>query len=643
MEGGEEELEEEEQRLRPEQDEEKTEERLKKKGHGEQKGCIDRTRDFVQSTTFLVYTEATLSTWGDRMWSFAVALFLIELSPGSLRLTAVYGFSKSCAVLLLGAIIGDWVDRTARLTAVRIALVVQNGSVVLCSVVLALTLVYRTQIQNSQGGWLMTLCQVILIILAVVAILAGQATRICLNKDWVVVIAAGDKEKLAKLNAAMRRIDLCSKILAPVVVAQIMTFVSMLVGALFIAGWNVVSMVIEYYLYHRVYNSVPALAVKEKKGDKKDNGKDKDEDPENPAEDEHVQTKPPPTCFQKMFKPVLTLVNGWKTYFQQACFRAGLGLSFLYMTFLGFDNIMVGFVYTQGLSELAVSLLVAAGALLGVAGTFIYPPLRKKVGLHRTGLISGTLHWSILVLCVASVWAPGSPFDPFYYSRTSNVTLADVTLPPNVTLAGVTLPPNVSLPPSFTPSSNSSVFPLSSNETTLTTPVDATTASPQADSAHRPLWMYTSVALLMTGVTLGRIGLWMYDLTVTQLYQETVEENHRGVVFGVQNSLNFFMDMMHFLLVIILPAPETFGFLILLSFLFTVSGHLLYASYSRQVRGHLFHFDLLCRMCKPGSSHKIVTLAELVEGPGTQEPLTSSENANRQEDSTPNTEENSSV
>ncbi|XP_066301941.1 solute carrier family 40 member 1-like [Branchiostoma lanceolatum] len=636
MAGREEEIEEDQQRLRPEKDE-RTREGTEETGHEDQKGCTDRIKDFVGSTVFLVYTEATLSTWGDRMWSFAVSLFLIDLSPGSLRLTAVYGFSKSCAVLLLGAIIGDWIDRTARLTAVRVSLVVQNGSVVLCSVVLSLTLVYRTQIEKLQGGWVMTLCQtvfiqVVLIFIAVVAILAGQATRICLNKDWVVVIAGGDKEKLAKLNAAMRRIDLCSKILAPVVVAQIMTFVSMLVGAVFIAGWNMVSMVIEYYLYHRVYVSVPALAVKEKKGEERKKGRDKNEDPENPPDVQPVQKKPPTTCFQKMFKPVLTLVNGWKTYFQQTCFRAGFGLSLLYMTFLGFDNIMVGFVYTQGLSELAVSLLVAAGALLGVAGTFVYPPLRKKVGLHRTGLISGTLHWSILILCVASVWAPGSPFDPFYYTRASNVTLTDVTLPPDV-----------SLPPTYTPISNSSVFPGSFNETIFPTLVDNTTAVPEDPTEGRPLWMYTSVALLMTGVTLGRIGLWMYDLTVTQIFQETVGENHRGVVFGVQNSLNFFMDMMHFLLVIVLPAPETFGFLILLSFVFTVAGHLLYASYSRQIRGHLFHFGILCRMCKPGSSHKLVTSADPVHDPATQAPLTSPENADSQEEPTPNTEEKTSV
>ncbi|CAH1238030.1 SLC40A1 [Branchiostoma lanceolatum] len=557
---------------------------------GEQKGCTDRVKDYIKTTEFLVYTEATLSTWGDRMWAFAVALFLIELSPGSLQLTAIYGFAKSISVLLLGAIIGDWIDRTPRLKAVRIALVIQNGSVALCAVVFALTSVYRKQMENSAGGWLMTLCQVIVIFIAVIAILAGQATSICLQKDWIAVIAGGEKERLANMNATIRRIDLCTKILSPVVVGQIMTFVSMLVGAMFIAGWNMVSMVIEYYLYHRVYVSVPALAVKESKTDKEETN---DENTENPSDESAKKDAPPNTCYHKMFHSFFTLYNGWKIYFQQTCFRAGLGLSCLYMTVLGFDNITVGFVYTQGFSELAVSLLMAGAAILGIGGTFIYPPLRKRIGLHRTGLIAGTLQWSLLLPSVASVWAPGSPFDPFYYTRASNVTLADVTLPPDV-----------ALPPTFAPSSNSSVLPGLFNETIFPTLVYNTTAVPQDTTEGRPLWMYTSVALLMTGVTLGRIGLWMYDLTVTQIFQETVEENHRGVAFGVQNSLNFFMDMLHFILVIVLPAPETFGFLILLSYAFTVMGHMLYASYSRTVRGHLFHLDRL-KCGKYGGLHHV--------------------------------------
>lgn len=49
------------------------------------------------------------------MWNFAVAVFLVELYGNSLLLTAVYGLVVAGSVLLLGAIIGDWVDRNPRL------------------------------------------------------------------------------------------------------------------------------------------------------------------------------------------------------------------------------------------------------------------------------------------------------------------------------------------------------------------------------------------------------------------------------------------------------------------------------------------------------------------------------------------------
>ena len=49
------------------------------------------------------------------MWNFAVAVFLVELYGNSLLLTAVYGLVVAGSVLLLGAIIGDWVDKSPRL------------------------------------------------------------------------------------------------------------------------------------------------------------------------------------------------------------------------------------------------------------------------------------------------------------------------------------------------------------------------------------------------------------------------------------------------------------------------------------------------------------------------------------------------
>lgn len=48
------------------------------------------------------------------MWHFAISVFLIELYGRNLLLTAVFGLVVAGSVLVLGALIGDWVDRNPR-------------------------------------------------------------------------------------------------------------------------------------------------------------------------------------------------------------------------------------------------------------------------------------------------------------------------------------------------------------------------------------------------------------------------------------------------------------------------------------------------------------------------------------------------
>ena len=98
--------------------------------------------------------------------------------------------------------------------------------------------------------------------------------------------------------------------------------------------------------------------------------------------------------------------------------------------------------------------------------------------------------------------------------------------------------------------------------------------------------------------------MWVVDLTVSQLLQETVEEDVRGVINGVQDSMNNTLDLAKCLLVILLPAQETFGLLIFASFVsinfgydltdpglqhisYLYSRWLLYALYCRS-QGHLY-------------------------------------------------------
>ena len=72
----------------------------------------------------------------------------------------------------------------------------------------------------------------------------------------------------------------------------------------------------------------------------------------------------------------------------------------------------------------------------------------------------------------------------------------------------------------------------------------------------------------------------MADLTVTQLLIEEPKPEVRGIVNGVQNALNKFMDLIKFALVIFLPLEETFGYLVLASFTCVSLGGLFFTVYA---------------------------------------------------------------
>lgn len=118
-----------------------------------------------------------------------------------------------------------------------------------------------------------------------------------------------------------------------------------------------------------------------------------------------------PLCFRRFRWLVSTCKDGWRAYYRQPVFLAGMGLAFLYTTVLGFDCITTGYAYTQGISGSLLSLLMGVSAITGLLGTVMFTRLRKTYGLVNTGIISSCLHLCCLLLCVCSVFAPGSPMD----------------------------------------------------------------------------------------------------------------------------------------------------------------------------------------------------------------------------------------
>jgi len=163
------------------------------------------------------------------------------------------------------------------------------------------------------------------------------------------------------MNSTMRSIDLSTYILAPVLVGQIITFTSKITGAWFITGWNVISGALVYYLQARIYSEVPKLAEKKIIGPKVSNGgveKSRNYGSiSSPLEcvtatmmtipmNSNTEIKKAPTWYKKLFFRLKSEARefwvGWKDYWQSPVRNAGLGLSMLYMTVLGFDNVTNG-------------------------------------------------------------------------------------------------------------------------------------------------------------------------------------------------------------------------------------------------------------------------------------------------------------
>jgi solute carrier family 40 (iron-regulated transporter), member 1 len=67
-----------------------------------------------------------------------------------------------------------------------------------------------------------------------------------------------------------------------------------------------------------------------------------------------------------------------------------------------------------------------------------------------------------------------------------------------------------------------------------------------------------SMALFIAGVCASRVGLWVFDVAVTQLMQEFIPEGIRGSVGGTQSALNAFFQLSSFSLGIFLPSPKQF-------------------------------------------------------------------------------------
>lgn len=101
----------------------------------------------------------------------------------------------------------------------------------------------------------------------------------------------------------------------------------------------------------------------------------------------------------------------------------------------------------------------------------------------------------------------------------------------------------------------------------------------------------TAAAWLVAGVTLSRVGLWGFDLSVQVLVQEEVEAEARGAFSSTEASLQNFFELCAYATTVVFARPDQFRYPVLVSTVAILVASSLYAGFVRSRRGHLTHLS----------------------------------------------------
>ena len=140
------------------------------------------------------------------------------------------------------------VDSNARLTFVRVCIVLQKCSSAAAYVLfLVLFTRFRRRIHaKGHPGAVVWMIFAAIVFCGSLLKLATIGISVAVERDWVTVIADGSSHHLTRLNTYVRRIDLLSKLLAPLSVSLLTTVTSYPLSITILLGTAIFSMIFEF-------------------------------------------------------------------------------------------------------------------------------------------------------------------------------------------------------------------------------------------------------------------------------------------------------------------------------------------------------------------------------------------------------------
>lgn len=472
----------------------------------------------------LLYVMHLCFGFVSRMWEMGIVLLLAELTNNSLFFVSLAGFLSTLSQFLFMGLIGSWLDKTDRMEAVRLTLIFKLSAISAAYLLCALF---------SADAGAVGIFVFALPLLAAVASVSIATINQSIERDWIVVLSDNDSVWLTTTNSTMTQIDLFCATAAPAITGILFSFCSHPVAAIVLLCVNVAATFFLYRFMKHLYSSWPGLASRSQllrvplSSSSPANLAEEDPDPAAAASEAKLQAL------------IARLGESEDLEIEQE--TAALEATALAPTRpKTFPMVHLYAMYDAVLAATPLSVKMAAhGAVSGL------------VEFSRSGVAAPMLAYSLLyctVLCYGDVMV--------VYLRYSGVSdyWIGVTRGLNAVFGfiGAVLFPRVKERYGLRSAGYKAVW--------------AETACVIIASSSFFLFPpNAAVVVLIIFVLFSRVGLWCFDLVVKQLAQEGIQEANRGKVNGTWGSLSALFECAGYACALILPSPDTFWILALIS------------------------------------------------------------------------------
>jgi iron-regulated transporter 1 len=330
---------------------------------------------------FLLVLSFAFTTWNVRSEEWATAMFLTYLYPASLLPVSLYSLCATATGLVFGPSIGLLVDKVPRLSMALTALLIQKLCIVGITIVIWSCVDFKLDLVeiDEKLDWKFGL----IVALGGLLRLSNMVTTIAMERDWPKNIVE-DSAKLSVLNSNLKRVDLISKLGAPLFVSLVFSFTTVPITILAMGGISTITTIVEWVCLIKVYKANPGLRRRHI-----------------PTQDtisnELTDEETIPETIEKT-----NIFSDLKNAVYNLEFRTCVCIAMLYLNVLSFGPVMVSYLLQRGVHATVIAVVRGLGVVVGIVATITYPYFTTKIGIPRTGLWAIQFELLFLGLACAS-------------------------------------------------------------------------------------------------------------------------------------------------------------------------------------------------------------------------------------------------